>query len=77
MDMDNTLWGKVLYMAQNFGSEDDMRIVDFLTGKDPRKILKTPHQRLDIQDRWNARQQKRNLARVVSLCGVPSHPDKM
>lgn len=75
--MDNTLWEKVLYMAQNFGTEDDMRIVDFLTGKDPCKILKTPRQKLDIQDRWNARQQKRNLTRVVSLSGVPSRPDKM
>lgn len=75
--MGNTLWEKLFHIARNFGTAEDMRVIDLLTGKDPRKNPKSRTQMMDIQERWNARQQKRKLTRVLSSFGVPPHPDKM
>lgn len=75
--MDNTLWGKLFHIARNFGTAEDMRVIDLLTGKDQRKNPKSRPQMMDIQERWNARQQKRKLTHVLSSFGVSPHPDKM
>ncbi len=70
--MDNTLWGKLFHIARNFGDQKDLDVVNFLTGKGPYKKHKSKNRVIEIQERWNARQQKRTLSRILSSKSVPN-----
>lgn len=64
--MENILWEKLFKVAKNFGRPEDMLVVNFMAGKK----YKSKEHAENIQNRWNARRQKRNLTRDVSSLGV-------
>lgn len=53
--MNNTLWGD---SSRNFGTPEDLMVIDSITGIGPCKRYKRSQQIMDIQDRWNARRQR-------------------
>lgn len=64
--MSDILWQKLFEMARNLGDSRDLEVLEVLTGKGPRKKYKSKKKIVDIQERWNARRQKRTLSRIVS-----------
>ena len=69
------LWQKVFQVARDFGRPEDMVFVNFITGNT--KKHKSKERTENIQNRWNARREKRKIARDVSSLGVKKHPKKL
>lgn len=70
--MDNVLWQKVFQIAKNLGGPKDLVLVDFLVGKN-----NSTDRAENIQQRWDARRQKRKIAHGVSSLGVSKGTKKI
>lgn len=71
---DMLLWQKVFQVAKKLGGPEDMVFVNFITGN--RKYKTTEHAE-NIQNRWDARCQKRKIARDVPSFGVHKDAKKI
>ena len=70
--MDNVLWQKVFQIAKNLGEPEDLVLVDFLVGKN-----NSTERSQRVQQRWDARRQKRKIAHDISSLGVSKSSKKI